>query len=469
MFLVEGAHPRSSLLTIEDRTAPLAGACGARYDRVMPGDSLTDSATASSGAEGSVGAPASGDRTGPSVCYVVHPDGSEQVRFDRATVEGLLAGPGFFWLDLDQPEEADFEILRDVFGFHPLAVEDSEHFDQRAKLDDYDDFIFIVVYGATPDDDQLVEVHCFYSERFLVTVHHDDCPAFAEIRRRYQDRVKAIDQPSLLLYRVVDGLVDSFFPILSLRQPHRRARGLIFLRADDQQLQEIFRMKRLLVGMRKAVTPQRDTFASLMGRVAQLPGLGDEDERYFRDVYDHLIRISDLIDSYRDLLTGAMDVYLSTVSNRLNSVMKQLTVIATIFLPLTFITGFFGQNFGWMVRNIGGVPAFMLLGIGAEIAVVVALLTYFKRRGWYYPPAPNRHQCPRRTVISNSWQPSRLPRGELRSGLARAEHGADHRHGVPGDVRDLLVRLAGALRDHDRIGESVRRAVAYAADERSNS
>jgi magnesium transporter len=95
-------------------------------------------------------------------------------------------------------------------------------------------------------------------------------------------------------------------------------------------------MKRLLVGMRKAVTPQRDTFASLMARIAELPELKDEDESSFRDVYDHLIRISDLIDSYRDLLTGAMDVYLSTVSNSLNSVMKQLTVIATIFLPLTF-------------------------------------------------------------------------------------------------------------------------------------
>ena len=148
------------------------------------------------------------------MCFVVHDDGSKQVHFDRATVEGLLAGGRFFWLDLDQPAEADFEILRDVFGFHPLAVEDSEHFDQRAKLDDYDDFIFIVVYGATPDEDQLVEVHCFYSERFLVTVHHDDCPAFAEIRRRYRDRDMAIDRPSLLLYRVVDGLVDSFFPIL---------------------------------------------------------------------------------------------------------------------------------------------------------------------------------------------------------------------------------------------------------------
>jgi magnesium transporter len=317
-------------------------------------------------------------------CYVVHHDSSEQVHFDPATVEGLLAGHRFFWLDLDQPDEADFEVLRDVFGFHPLAVEDSESFDQRAKIDDYDDFIFIVVYGATPDRDRLVEVHCFYSERFLVTVHHDDCPAFAEIRRRYQDRDKAIDQPSLLLYRVVDGLVDSFFPILAAFD--NRIDDLedqIFVRANDQQLQEIFRMKRLLVGMRKAVTPQRDTFASLMGRIAQLPGLDDEDERYFRDVYDHLIRISDLIDSYRDLLTGAMDVYLSTVSNRLNSVMKQLTVIATIFLPLTFITGFFGQNFGWMVGNIGGAPEFLAMGIGSEIVIVAGLLALFKRRGWF--------------------------------------------------------------------------------------
>ncbi len=350
----------------------------------MSDDSPTKPATRASPAETPAGAEASGDRAGPSVCYVIHDEGSKQVHFDRATVEGLLAGDSFFWLDLDQPDAADFEILRDVFRFHPLAIEDSETFDQRAKLDDYDDFIFIVVYGATPDADQLVEVHCFYSDRFLVTVHHDDCPAFAEIRRRYQDRDKPIDHPSLLLYRVVDGLVDSFFPILSAFDNRiDELEDQIFLRADDQQLQEIFRMKRLLVGMRKAVTPQRDTFASLMGRIAELPGLEAEDERYFRDVYDHLIRISDLIDSYRDLLSGAMDVYLSTVSNRLNSVMKQLTVIATIFLPLAFITGFFGQNFGWMVGHIGSLPAFLVFGIGSEIAIVAGLLTLFKRRGWF--------------------------------------------------------------------------------------
>jgi magnesium transporter len=324
------------------------------------------------------------DRTGPSACYVVDDQGSGEIHFDRDTVERLLAGGGFFWLDLDQPTADDFQILRDVFKFHPLAIEDSEQFDQRAKLDEYDDFVFVVVYGAVADDDRLVEVHCFYSERFLITIHHDDSPAFAEIRRRYQQREKKIEQPSLLLYRVIDGLVDSFFPVLAAFDDQiDELEDAIFLKADDKQLQEIFQMKRLLVGMRKAISPQRDTFARLMGGIAQLPGLGEEDERYFRDVYDHLIRISDLIDSYRDLLSGAMDVYLSTVSNRLNSVTKQLTVIATVFLPLSWLTGFFGQNFGFMVRHIGRWETFIGLGVGSELLVLAALLVFFKRRGWF--------------------------------------------------------------------------------------
>ena len=335
-------------------------------------------------AEESNGRPALLPRTGRSVCQVSHDLGSTEMHFDRETVEELLADGGFFWLDLARPQAGDFEILREVFGFHPLAVEDSEHFDQRAKIDDYDDFVFLVVYGAAPDGDRLVEVHCFYSERFLVTVHREDCPAFAEIRQRYEQRDEAIDRPSLLLYRIVDGLVDSFFPILAAFDDRiDELETAIFVKASDAQLQEIFRMKRLLVGMRKAVTPQRDSFASLRGEIAQLPGLAEEDEHYFRDVYDHLIRISELIDSYRDLLTGAMDVYLSTVSNRLNAVMKQLAVIATIFLPLSWLTGFFGQNFGWLTGHVGHWPAFVGVGVGTELVALAVLLAFFKRRGWF--------------------------------------------------------------------------------------
>jgi magnesium transporter len=107
-----------------------------------------------------------------------------------------------------------------------------------------------------------------------------------------------------------------------------------------------------------------------------------EKERYFRDLYDHMIRISDLVDSYRDLLSGSMDAYLSTVSNRLNAVMKQLTIIATVFLPLSFLTGFFGQNFGWMVQRLGSLYVFLILGVGTELLAAGALFWLFWRRGW---------------------------------------------------------------------------------------
>ena len=135
--------------------------------------------------------------------------------------------------------------------------------------------------------------------------------------------------------------------------------------------------------MRKTVTPQRDAFGSLVRRPCPTAGLPAEDEHYFRDVFDHLIRISDLIDSYRDLLTDTMDVYLSTASNRINAVMKQMTIIATIFLPLSFITGFFGQNFGWLVSHVHSSPMFLALGVGSEIVALLALLAFFRRRGWF--------------------------------------------------------------------------------------
>jgi magnesium transporter len=319
-----------------------------------------------------------------SICHVVHAEEVVELQLHRDNLERLLASGSFFWIDLPRPSKEDFAVLRDVFQFHPLALEDSEHFGQRAKLEDYDDFVFLVVYGAAPDQDRLVEVHCFYSERFLITVHRDEAPAFAEVRHRYQVRKALVDTPALLLYRIIDSLVDSFFPILAdFDDRIDELENETFLHASDKQLQEIFAMKRLLVGIRKAVTPQRDLFAGVLAGVVELPGMTTEAERHFRDIYDHLIRISDLIDTYRDLLSSSMDVFLSTVSNRLNIVMKELAVIATIFLPLTFITGFFGQNFGWLVRNIDGWPAFAVLGLGVEILAIAILMMVFKRRSWF--------------------------------------------------------------------------------------
>jgi magnesium transporter len=145
-------------------------------------------------------------------------------------------------------------------------------------------------------------------------------------------------------------------------------------------------MKRSLIHMRKVVAPQRDMMASINAGIDTVPGLTTEAARYFRDLYDHLIRLADLLDSYRDLLTSVMDTHLSTVSNRLNVVMKQLAVIATIFLPLTFLTGFFGQNFGYLVTHITSGWTFLWLGIGTEVIAVALLYVTFKRRGWLGGP-----------------------------------------------------------------------------------
>src|SRR5205085_1077464 len=180
-----------------------------------------------------------------------------------------------------------------------------------------------------------------------------------------------------VVYRILDTLTDTFFPVLaSIDDDIDTIENEVIASPNDEQLQHIFKLKRLLVAMRKVITPQRDLFARAGDDIIQLPGLEPSARDYFRDVYDHLIRISDLIDSYRDLLTGAMDVYLSTVSNRLNAVMKQLTIIATVFLPLGWLTGFFGQNFGFMVRHIGRWETFIGLGLGSELLVLATLLLF---------------------------------------------------------------------------------------------
>jgi magnesium transporter len=188
----------------------------------------------------------------------------------------------------------------------------------------------------------------------------------------------------VLLHHVLDALIDSFFPTLSdFDDRIDDLQQQIFAKPSNEQLAQLFDMQKWLVGLRKLVTPQRDTMASLVSGVASLPGMTPAGEPYLRDLYDHLIRVSDLVDSYRDLLSNAMDAYLSIVSNRLNEVMKQLTVIATVFLPLTFLTGFFGQNFGWLVVRLGGLPAFLALGIGTELVAAAGLFMLFRRRGWF--------------------------------------------------------------------------------------
>jgi len=313
--------------------------------------------------------------------FLIEKDGSAAPA-GRETVRRLLDQGELLWFDLYRPDADELGILATEFGIHQLAIEDAAQFGQRPKVEDYDDFTQLVAYGVEEAGENMVEVHFFYSERYLVTVRHGDCAAFAEVRNRLANRAKPVSR-LLLMHHILDELTDGFFPVLSgFDDCIDQLQDAIFAKPTDKQLSELFNSKRWLIGVRKVITPQRDMVASLVSGVNQLPGMTREIERYFRDLYDHLIRISDLVDSYRDLLTGSMDAYLSTVSNQLNVIMKQLTLIATIFLPLAFLTGFFGQNFGWMVQRLGGLGPFLVFGVGIELAVVVGMLVVFRRRGW---------------------------------------------------------------------------------------
>jgi magnesium transporter len=305
---------------------------------------------------------------------------------DEGQIERLLADDNFFWLDLTAPGATDIKKLHKLFGFHPLALEDVLHFDQRPKLDQYEGYVFLVFYGAQDqgagEDALLQEVQMFISGKYLISMHQQALPALNEQLSRLEGQVLHSEQ--FLLYRVFDALTDSFFPPLAQMDDEiDELEAAILAGPTDDQLRRLFAMKRALVAMRKVVSPQRDLFARSVDQLAELPGLQLDERDYFRDVYDHLIRISDLIDSYRDLLSNTTDLYLSTVSNRQNEVMKQLAIVGTIFLPLSFITGFFGMNFGWLVtKGITSAWSFFVLGLGSLLLTCVFLLRFFKRKGW---------------------------------------------------------------------------------------
>jgi magnesium transporter len=303
---------------------------------------------------------------------------------DRAEIASLLQRDEYFWLDLTDPDEADVAALGEVFSFHPLALEDMSKRGQRPKLDDFGDYMFLVYYGVGGGEDgevELQEVHAFLSGGYIVTSHQAKCTALEEVHERLAAQTPRSEQ--FVVYRVLDGLTDTFFPVLDrLDDRMETLDSEIFDRPSPTQLEEITALRRELVELRRVVTPQRDLLARGIDDILEIPGLEADSRNYFRDVYDHAIRISDQIDSYRDLLAGTRDAYLSVVSNRLNQITKQLTVVATIFLPLSFIVGFFGQNFKWMVVNIDSAAAFFALGIGSLVLSVLGLLFWF-RRGSY--------------------------------------------------------------------------------------
>jgi magnesium transporter len=297
-----------------------------------------------------------------------------------------LERESFVWIDLVEPENQDLELLAQVIKLHPLTLEDAQTFDQRPKIEEYDGYLSMVAFGVDPGtasgDPLLREFHLIISGDYVVTIHQRPSAALEELRRRYSDQ--PIRSEQFLVYKILDAIVASFVPVLSrIDDDIDDLEQAVLDDAGPESLQRIFSLKRDLVAMRRVVSPMRDMLARDSDTIAELPGLERDDRLYFRDVYDSLIRTSELVDSYRDLLSGATDMYLSTVANRQGEVSKQLTVIATIFLPLTFLTGFFGQNFSFLVIHVlNSTLSFFLLGIGLLVLSVLGIMLYFRRKRW---------------------------------------------------------------------------------------
>jgi magnesium transporter len=292
----------------------------------------------------------------------------------------------FFWLDLKDPTEQQLRTLGSRLGLHPLTIDDARTFHERPKIEEFENYIYLVIYGvdtdATAGSPLLREVHLILSGDYVVTIRYAPLSVLDELRHRVETHPLHGEQ--LLIYKVLDAVIGTFLPVLSrIDDDIDEIEQEIVSDVGEECLRRIFSLKRDLVAMRRVVTPLRDVFARDAERITDLPGLEADDRPYLRDIYDSLIRISDLVDSYRDLLSGATDMYLSTVANRQGDVSKQLTIIATIFLPLTFLTGFFGQNFAYLTGHvINHTWTFWVLGIGLLLASTIGFLIFFRRKGW---------------------------------------------------------------------------------------
>ena len=290
-----------------------------------------------------------------------------------------------FWLDIQGPGEDDLKLLEKVFGFHHLTIEDIQHQDQRPKLEEYHGYTFIVLFtGALTANGEITfsEHHMFVSKDYLVTVHDEPADiliALATRVRQNPDLTKG--NPGFLTYLVIDQLVDSLFPLLeTLDDRIDSLEDMILENATAVLLAEIYKFKHQVIELRKFIGAQRDLFQRLITHSMDIHG--EELTLYWRDVHDHLIRQYETVDSLRDLLTGAMDVYLSTVSNRLNNTMKALTVVSSIFLPISFLTGFFGMNFLFLTGTLEVSTQSFFIGVGTMVLSVIIQIYFFRRRGW---------------------------------------------------------------------------------------
>ncbi len=303
-------------------------------------------------------------------------------------ISDLLEDPAaFVWFDVVAPSPEDFALIRTEFNLHPLAIEDAVRAHERPKIEAYADTWFLIVHGATREGETLRihELAIFAGSQFIVTVRN--APAFPldEFERRWQNLPAGVRRDSgALLYTLLDTIVDGYTAIAAAFEEHVETLESALLgdpRRTTEVLLEIYTMKKDVNRFRRAVVPMREILLPILRGDRQV--FGADELPYYRDVLDHVSLVVEQMDAARELVNNARDTHISMATHRQNEVAKQLTIVATVFLPLTFITGFFGQNFGWLVNHITTARTFVAWGIGSEIVAFLALLAYFRYKRWF--------------------------------------------------------------------------------------
>ena len=303
----------------------------------------------------------------------------------------VLANPAaLLWVDFDGEPDAQAEaILTGIFHFHPLAVDDALMETHTPKVDDWGDYLYIVLNSMglnTTNNLELVtrELDVFLGKNFIVT-HHDEPLAFIQKAHNlfHHDRRYHTHGPDHLLYKLIDDLVAEIMPLVeSLDDQIDRVEDEVLTKAPPDTLERLFSLKRIVLAMRRVLGPQREVLNKLARDEYEV--IDPRDRIFFRDIYDHLVRLHDVNEGMRDLISGALDTYLSVINNRMNEVMKTLTIITTLFMPISFLTGFFGMNFFEPVAGLTLWTTRLVFGLTLSVVLIGPLGMFFwmKQRSW---------------------------------------------------------------------------------------
>jgi len=321
---------------------------------------------------------------------VVWQNGKSTRESPPETLQEVLHDPhALIWLDILGKCGQEQALLHNVFELAPITLQTMDEEKERAKFTEQEHYFYLVVHGLLFDtqteEADTPKLDIVFGKNFILTAHHASLPwldsLFEQTQGKNADEHLMSRGMPFLLYALLDALVDSYFPVLDDIDDIIDELEDVTVNATSNDVQvRIFRIKRSLAQMRRVISPQVEVTNALVARTGKF--IPAKAQPYFADVHDHLLRAFEVLDSYRDLMSGMLDVYLTTVSNRLNEVMKQLTIIATIFMPITFITGVFGQNFGHLpqVEHDNGSLFWIVLAFMGLITVLQ--IWYFKKRGW---------------------------------------------------------------------------------------